>query len=233
MQAEQLQVASLPLLEIGAAADPAQAQQAWRLLPQARLAIFVSPNAVEQFFAQAPQGASWPAQTLAATVGPGSAAALLAHGVPPEQVRQPPADAPSFDSEQLWPQLSGEDWQGRLALVLRGEGGREWLAERLREQGAEVRQLAVYQRGGPQLTADELALLDAALAQPSDYVLLFSSAEAAQHLAALRPDADWSRAQALATHARIAETLRGLGFAQARLVKPDAAAIAAAVRSLA
>lgn len=224
---------ALPLMEIAPPADGgAAAREAWALLSQARLAMFVSPNAVAGFFAQRPVGASWPAGTLAATVGPGSAQALLEAGVPAAQLLQPPADAASLDSEHLWPLLAGEDWQGRLALILRGEGGREWLAERLRERGARLQALSVYRRGCPQLDAAEQALLAQALARPEAHVWLFSSAEAITHLAALaeraRPDQDWSAVRAIATHPRIAERAQALGLRHVVLARPEAGAVATA-----
>lgn len=226
--------AALPLIEIAPAEDGGMAAAAaWAALPRARLAMFVSPNAVAAFFAARPAGLGWPAGTLAATVGPGSAAALRAAGVPAAQIVQPPAEAASLDSEHLWPQLAGEDWSGRLALILRGAGGRDWLAQRLVERGAEVRQIGVYRRRCPRPDAAEAALLAAALASPAAHVWLFSSAEAIGHLQTLAgPGADWSRALAIATHERIAERARELGLAHVVLARPDAAAVAAAFGAL-
>ena len=234
LQALGVEVALLPLLEITPAEDKRDAQLAWAELPQAALAMFVSPNAVLQFFAQRPVGAGWPEQTLAATVGPGSAAALRTAGVPAAQIVQPAADAPSLDSEHLWPQLQGLDWQGRLALILRGEGGRDWLGQKLREAGAEVRYRSVYRRRCAQPDATERALLVAALAKPDMHVWLFSSGEAVDCLRdALAPGADWSASCCIATHERIAERARALGFGHVVLARPQPAAVAAALRGLA
>lgn len=225
---------ALPLIEIAPAADGGQtAAQAWAALPEARLAMFVSPNAVNAFFAARPAHASWPACTLAATVGPGSAQALRAAGVPEALLVQPPPEAASLDSEHLWPQLAGEDWQGRLALILRGDGGRDWLARRLLECGAEVRQYGIYSRRCPRPDAAGRALLQAALARPAAYVWLFSSAEAIDHLQALAGvGTDWSQSLAIATHARIAARAERLGLAHVVLTRPDAAAVAEAFGSL-
>ncbi|QPF76694.1 uroporphyrinogen-III synthase [Roseateles sp. DAIF2] len=221
---------ALPLIEIAPAEDGgAAAAQAWAELPRTRLAMFVSPNAVEAFFAARPAGQAWPAQTLAATVGPGSARALAAAGVPPAQIVQPPPDAASLDSEHLWPLLAGEDWTGQQALILRGAGGRDWLAQRLAERGALVRQFGIYQRRCPHLDAAGQALLAAALARPDDHVWLFSSAEAVGHLETLAgPGADWSRGRAIATHARIAARAEALGLAHVVLARPAPDAVAAA-----
>lgn len=226
-------VARLPLIEIAAAADPSEALQAWAELPQAALAMFVSPNAVAEFFARRPSQAAWPPQTLAATVGPGSARALVEAGVPPAQIVQPAADAPSLDSEHLWPQLAHHHWQGRLALVLRGEGGRDWLGQKLRERGAEVRYRSVYQRRCARLLDGERAVLEEALARPQDHVWLFSSSEAVDCLhQCLAPQADWASSSCVTTHTRIAARAQGLGFGHVVLARPQPQAVAAALQGI-
>lgn len=224
-----VQARSLPLIEI-LPTDGQEAGRAWAALPAASLAMFVSPNAVEQFFAGRPPGQSWPAQTLAACVGPGSAQALLEAGVPAALIVQPPADAASLDSEHLWPQLSGRDWQGRSALILRGGGGRDWLAQRLREQGALTEDFSVYRRRCPQLDGPAQALLAQILAAPAQHVWLFSSAEAIGHLQTLAPAGqEWSAGRCVATHERIADRARELGWGHVVLARPDAQAVARAV----
>lgn len=220
---------SLPLIEIVAGA-PQAAAAAWQQLPGAALAMFVSPNAVTHFFKN--RAGDWPAATLAACVGPGSAQALRAAGVAPHLIVQPPADAESLDSEHLWPLLALRDWRGKLALILRGDGGRDWLAERLREQGAQTLDFSVYQRRCPVLDAADQALLaDIVAHADARYIWMFSSAEAVGNLEALA-STDWSRQRAIATHARIAERARRLGMADVVLARPDAAAVAAAAAAM-
>nr|WP_295076689.1 uroporphyrinogen-III synthase [uncultured Roseateles sp.] len=227
-----VQAESLPLLEI-APSDGRDAALAWAALPAAALAFFVSPNAVEHFFARRSAGQVWPAQTLAACVGPGSAKALQAFGVPAALIVQPPADAASLDSEHLWPLLSGLDWQGKSVLLLRGEGGREWLAERLRERGAQTQAFCIYRRRCPVLAPPEQALLARILAQPCEHVWLFSSAEGVGHLASLtEPGQDWSQALCICTHERIAAAARELGFTHVVLTRPDPQAVQQALRRL-
>lgn len=223
---------ALPLIEIVPAPDVAAVVQSWQALPGAALAMFVSPNAVEQFFAARPEGMAWPAGVLAATVGPGSAQALRAAGVPAALIVQPAADAPSLDSEHLWPQLAHRPWAGRRVLVLRGEGGREWLAEQLRAAGAEVEFVSVYRRRAPQLGEAGRARLAAALAEPTSHVWLFSSAEAIGHLAALAAAQGLTLGggRCLATHPRIAAAAQAAGFAHVVLTRPDAAAVARALQ---
>ena len=67
-------------------------------------------------------------------------------GLGPDRIDQPPADAPQFDSEHLWPVVSSQARPGARVLVVRGvsasadgvpaggaEGsGREWLLEQVK-----------------------------------------------------------------------------------------------------
>jgi uroporphyrinogen-III synthase len=82
-------------------------------------------------------------------------------------------------------------------LIVRGDGGREWLADTLRARGAQVELLAAYRRRPPVLNANERALLAEALARPRGHCWLFSSSESIDHLEVLAgPDADWSPTRA-------------------------------------
>jgi len=116
---------ALPLIGIGALPDPAPLRAAWQTLAQRALAVFVSPNAVQHFFAQRPAGLEWPAGVPAASPGPGTTAALRAQGLPEALLVEPAPDAPSFDSEALWAQLRSRPWQGARVLVVRGADGGE------------------------------------------------------------------------------------------------------------
>ena len=62
----------------------------------------------------------------------------LAQGVPASQLLEPAADSAQFDSESLWARLQGLAWQAASVLMVRGETGREWLADKLRAHGARV-----------------------------------------------------------------------------------------------
>lgn len=219
---------ALPLIGIAPVADPAPVQRAWRGLASYALAVFVSPSAVASFFALRPDGAPWPDGLRAATPGPGSAAALREAGV--LHVIEPDPHAARFDSEGLWAELEGEAWGGRRVLVVRGDGGREWLAERLRERGADVRFVQAYRRTLPALDDGARTVLADALAHPQSCVWHFSSAQAIDHLAQLAPEADWSRSVALASHPRIAARARAAGFGTVREVAPTPGAVAAALQ---
>ena len=223
LRAHGLDAEALPLIGIEPAADAAALREAWATLGARQLAVFVSPNAVEQFFALRPAGMAWPAATRAASPGPGTTRVLLQLGVPRDCIVEPAADAAQFDSESLWVELAPLPWQGARVLVVRGDGGRGWLVERLRGAGAEVQMLAAYRRAPPRPDAGERALLDAALAEPQAALGWFSSSEAIDHLAALvGAGHDWHDARALATHPRIAARARALGFGAVHEVRPSA-----------
>jgi uroporphyrinogen-III synthase len=232
LQALGLRALALPLLEIAAPADPAPVHAAWHRLAQLAVVMFVSPSAVQRFFALRPAGRVWPPQLIAAGTGPGTRQALLTAGVPAAAVLTPPDSANTFDSEALWAVLRPRlDWPGRSVLVVRGEGGRDWLADTLRQHGAQLHFVEAYRRTLPVLDAAAHQLLQQALAQPAAYCWLFSSSEAVSHLPTLAPGADWGQAVALASHPRIADTARGLGFGRVQQLAPAAAAVAAALRA--
>ena len=215
---------ALPLLAIEPAVDPA-AGAAWATLAAHRLVVFVSPGCVRSFFAQRPPAAAWPEGTLAGATGPGTSQALRAAGVPAAAIVEPPADAEQFDSEALWRRLEASGWPGQRVLIVRGDGGRDWLAARLRAHGADVSFVQAYRRTLPPLDAAQRALLAGALAEPATHWWLFSSSQAVDHLRQLAPQSGWSSGCALATHPRIASTLRTLGFGTVLPVRPTVDAV--------
>jgi uroporphyrinogen-III synthase len=222
---------ALPLIGIAPARDPAAVVAEWQRLARYRLVVFVSPNAAEQFFALRPSTLAWPEQVGAGSPGPGTTRALRALGVPARAIAEPAADAAQFDSESLWAQLAAQTWADADVLIVRGEGGREWLADTLRARGARVSFLSAYQRGAPRLDAAAQTLLEAAIAQPASHLWFFSSAEAIDHLVALVPQVQWRCAAAIATHPRIAQRAREAGFGAVRECRPTLDAVVACIQS--
>jgi uroporphyrinogen-III synthase len=233
LQAHAIDAVALPLIGIAPLADPAALHAAWRGLAQQRMVVFVSPNAAEQFFAQRPADAPWPADLLAGSPGPGTTRVLAGRGVAPHRIVEPASDAPQFDSESLWAQLRDRDWRGASVLVVRGDGGREWLAQALREAGAQVAHVAAYERTTPAFDTAGAAVLQAALDRPAAHLWFFSSSEAIDNLAAVQgASAAWRAAGAIATHPRIAARARRLGFARVADARPTLAAVVACIQSL-
>lgn len=202
---------ALPLIAIAPPVDADAVRRAWTTLERQALVMFVSANAVMHFFDQRPPGARWPAGTMAGSTGPGTTAALHAAGVDAAHIVDPGPAGP-FDTDTLWLRIAAWPWAGRQVLVVRGESGRDWLAGRLREAGAEVAHVAAYRRLAPSFEGEAGALLAEALAHPGGHCWHFSSSEAIERLVARHAGADWAAARALATHPRIAAAARRLGF---------------------
>ena len=234
LRARGVDAVALPLIGIEPLADLAPLHRAWEGLAHLDWVMFVSANAVEHFFAARPAGAAWPAGLAAGSPGPGTRAALQAVGV--RRIDEPvPGQA---DSEGLWARVAPRGWAGRRVMVVRGEDGRDWLAEQLRAAGAGVAFVAAYRRTPPVLVGEAAAVLAAATAAPAAHAFVFGSSEAVAHLQRLEPGASWAGAVALVGHPRIAEAARAAGFGTVQVLPPregldeGASALAAALAGL-
>lgn len=248
LQARGWVVHSLPLIDIGAPRDPQvlarlhDAQARWNHWDAL---MFVSTAAVQHFFDGVVPGAgAHRAGTRFWAPGPGTARvladALQRLGLGPDRIDQPPADAPQFDSEHLWPVVSSQARPGARVLVVRGvsasadgmpaggaEGsGREWLLEQCRARGAEVDTCAAYERRAPRWSPSDRTLAS------QDGLWLFSSSEAVAHLRTAMPATDWSRAGALCTHERIAAAARAAGFVHVHTSRPSLPDVLVALESM-
>ena len=222
---------ALPLIEIAACDDASTLRDAWAGLATFRLVVFVSANAVLHFFAARPREMGWPEGVDAGAPGAGTAEALRDAGVPTAAIVTPSADAAQFDSEALWERLRGRDWRGAGVLVVRGDGGRDWLADRLVEAGARVDAVSAYQRLAPAFVGAGRDRLDAAIAR-ADSVWLFSSSEAIATLERAAGAGRWHAARAVATHPRIAARARSLGFATVFEARPTFDEVVACIQSI-
>ena len=205
-----------PLIDIAPPADWDSTDAAGRRLEALSLVVFVSPNAVAYGLGRILARHTWPAQLIAAAVGPGTAKALAEAGV--ERIAVPQA---RYDSEALLAldDLSTERVQGREVLILRGDGGRELLAETLRERGATVTCVTCYRRLVPQNGASVQSLLrDEAL----DAVTLSSSEGLRNFMDLLDIDgqARLFKLPAFVPHRRIAEEAARLGLSRVVLTEP-------------
>jgi uroporphyrinogen-III synthase len=222
---------ALPLIEIAPPADPSALRSAWAALATCRLVVFVSANAVLHFFAERPTDVSWPVGVDAGAPGNGTADALRDAGVPLAAIVVPAADAAQFDSESLWARLHARDWRAARVLVVRGDGGRDWLAERLVGAGAEVDTVSAYRRRAPSFAGAARDRLDAAIAD-GDAVWLFSSSEAIANLEHAAGARRFHAARAVATHPRIAARARSLGFGVVVEAAPGLDAVIACLQSM-
>ncbi|MEF7613614.1 uroporphyrinogen-III synthase [Aquincola sp. MAHUQ-54] len=232
LSATGFEAAALPLLRTVASEEPA-APAAREAVARCDGVVFVSPAAVTHFFEAARGVWPWAAGRWAAAPGPGTARCLAAAGVPAQCIVQPAADADQFDSEALWQQLRLHVRPGAAVVIVRGDGGRDWLAQALAAAGAQVRFVQAYRRMPPAPTPEERVVLDEALREPASHLWLFSSAEAIGHLESIAPGADWSAALALATHPRIEARARQLGCSRVWTSRPSFDAVVAAARAVA
>lgn len=137
----------VPMMDITAPQNPTPAAACISRLKEFDIAIFISVNAVVHGLGMLAQDQQLPYQVKIATVGKRTAEELAQHGYFPTII---PTD--TFNSEGL---LATEAMQapamaGKKVLIFRGEGGRELLAETLRQRGAQVEYAEVYRRTKPQ-----------------------------------------------------------------------------------
>lgn len=118
--------------------------------------IFISSNAVN-FALKANDGKipQFKARHIAA-IGKATANALATAGIPVDLIPEQP-----YNSEALLAAPAMQTVQGQRILIVRGEGGRDELADTLRERGADVQYLNVYKRIIPSTNnAHVIALLE-------------------------------------------------------------------------
>ena len=223
----------LPLLEIAPLADQSQLAATLAGLARYDLVAFVSPNAVDAAFAHVAQ---WPRQVAIAVLGEGSRAALARHGVSADTATiLGPQDPARSDSENLLASLDLARLAGKRVLIVRGESGRELMADGFRAAGAEVDIVAAYRRSVPALTPGLAAQLRALLAVPNDWII--TSSEALRGLFDLLRQLGETEVQhmqqqhAIVPHARIAATAQALGLARVTLTGSGDERLLAALQS--
>ena len=200
-----------PLLEIVPVNDPAVFAPIAARLDTFDLAFFVSPNAVEHGLAGLRQIRSWPPELRVAAVGQGSARALDKYGF-----AEVIAPTQGFDSEAVLAlsAFAPEAVRGRAVLIVRGEGGREFLGETLAARGAHVEYLSCYRRRCP--AADPAPLLESVARGRLD-ALLITTGEGVDHLARIIGDEGLTRLSTIpvfVSHPRIAARCRLHGLEQ-------------------
>ncbi|MDR1850060.1 MAG: uroporphyrinogen-III synthase [Zoogloeaceae bacterium] len=198
-----------PLLEILPCPDLIPLRKAANHLANVSFAIFISANAVR--YAIPAIRDIWPEQLVAVAPGAGTAKALADAGItrcimPKER----------FDSEGLLalPEFAADKVAGREIIIFKGEGGRELLADTLKERGAKVFSAPVYRRNATQEGQEEFFTR---LAARQFNAMTLSSSEALRHLleqAAVRPNIlHFLHALPLfTTHPRIVEQAETAGF---------------------
>ncbi len=167
------------------------------------LICLTSPNGVRLLF-EAMEAAGLDARALAgvtvAAIGPGTARALAERGVLADVVPE------RFVAEGLIEALGDEEVTGTRVLVARAAEARDVLPDALRERGAEVDVVALYEtvRENP---ADE----EIEAAQSADYVT-FTSSSTVTNLAEALGDRFPASARIVSIGPITSETIRGRGL---------------------
>ena len=142
------------------------------------LVCFTSPNGVALFF-DALAGRGQDARSLAGTqvaaIGPGTARELAARGIRADFVPERSV------AEALLEELGGLDVKGKRVLIPRAAEARDVLPDGLRERGADVEVLPLYDTVGEPLEAGVVEALEGA-----DYVTFTSSSTVTRFLEAAR-----------------------------------------------
>lgn len=197
-----------PTLAIMPPHDPKALSHSIARLRDFDLIIFVSPTAVERawpFILE--RHGDWPEGFLIAAVGQGSVRALRGFGI--RQILAPEKEA---DSEHLLAMPELQDVRGRRVLVVRGEGGRELLAETLRRRGAQVEYAECYRRARPDVDAAPLLRL---WRQNGIHAVTITSTEILANLVELLGAVGLELLRTtpvFVLHERIAESARALGI---------------------
>lgn len=188
------------------ACDDAATRASLKQSLRADFVLYISPNAVAA--AASLQSLQPKRGQVVLVVGSGTRRALRRLGID--------ANAPSrMDSEGLlaMPQLA--DVAHRRIGLVTGAGGRNAIAPRLRERGADVLRADVYARTPLPMSLGALEKLRNALEAPQRVVLALSSGEALQLLLAELPPAlrtPFARVAVAAASARLADAARDAGF---------------------
>jgi uroporphyrinogen-III synthase len=146
------------------------------LLPPPDIALFVSRNAVAHGIAHA-EGA------IKGAVGPSTAAAIEASG---QTIEIQPATG--FDSESLLAEPTLLNVSGKTIRIIRGDGGRELLADTLRERGATVDYLSVYERVLPACSPELLGEVESTWRDGGLHAITVMSVRTLKNLIELLPD---------------------------------------------
>lgn len=187
------------------------------------LAVFTSPRAVQHGLAQLPRQRLL--RLSVAAIGPATAAALAASGIPATV-----ADDAGYTSEALLQTLAAET-PGE-AFIVAAPGGRRALLEGLSALGWQTGMLMVYQARAAELDPAAVAALGKAAALLS----IWTSANAMNALAQRLPPAAWfrvCRGEWLVISERLQRLARAYGPSRIHLADgPGNNALLAAVRRL-
>jgi uroporphyrinogen-III synthase len=225
LEAKGARVLHFPSTEILPITNAADLPLSLEQLERYHYAIFISPNAVE-YAAQFTDLAALPPKLKVAAIGPGSARALTERGRKPDIL---PRDGANSEALLRLKALNAVD--GKRVLIVRGQGGRELLAETLEERGADVDYAEVYRRVAPKLDRTEITQW---FREGEDDVIIVTSREALLNLERmLSPTLTpyLKSAQLLVSSPRLVKLTAAFGIRRRPIIAADAGD-AALVRAL-
>jgi len=190
-----------PVIAIEPIDNNANLNQQLAEIDQYDIAIFISANAVKYAVPHWPDGL--PSNLNIAAVGSKTAASLRVQGIAVSLLPKH-----SFNSEALLelPQL--HTVRGKKIAIIRGVGGRDLMADILRQRGAAVRYIEVYHRALPK---QHLSVVN--IQQNCD-IIAVTSQQGLRNLITLCDNKEWLFNTALASNSqRTADLARELGFA--------------------
>jgi uroporphyrinogen III methyltransferase / synthase len=197
------EVVELPAIRIEPRIDSTEVREAAAAIGVYELVCLTSPNGVRLLF-QAIAAAGLDARALAgvtvAAIGPGTARALAERGVLADVVPK------RFVAEALVGALAEVEVECARVLVARAAEARDLLPDALRERGAEVDVLALYETVREQPGAEEIEA-----AQGADYVT-FTSSSTVTNLTAALGDRFPSRARIVSIGPVTSDSARAAGL---------------------
>ena len=197
---------ALPVLAVDDPQDLEPALAVARRIHEFDIAVFVSANAVEKGMALIHHLGGVPARLQVAAVGQRTAEALL------QQCGRLDIQAPPpYNSEALLATATLQAVAGKRIVIFRGVGGRELLAETLRQRGAHVDYAEVYRRVRPAIRLADLIPPEANID-----LIMITSQDGLQNLvemATMEQRREWLlNIQLVAISPRVAHLAEKLGF---------------------
>jgi|ERR1043165_275903 uroporphyrinogen-III synthase len=204
-----------PTLEILATKNIKKTLLHIRKLKEYDFVIFISPNSV---FNTAESIRSiwtfWPENTKTMATGPGTTLALKQCGLPSNY--SPKKD---FNGTGLLNLAALQDIKQKKILIVKGEGGRQYLAKGLKDRGAQIDNLNVYKRQLPKIDKTDIPN------QESIDVIICTSHTGLKNLVSLLYPY-WQdilfKKQLLVISSRLTDSAKKLGFVKPPLISDNA-----------
>lgn len=206
-----------PVLQIADPVDTGPLLKLIARLSEFNIAIFISSNAVRAAMKFIHASSSIPATTRLAVVGNATAKSLALFGRPADIFPQN-----KYNSEALLAAEEMNNVSGKKIIIFRGDGGRELLANTLRERGASVEYAECYRRTQPD---NDLTLLLPSLKKSKINAIVVLSNKGLQNLWDMvgpGGQGDLQKCLLVVISERTATLARQLGFVKKPMIAPIA-----------